>query len=103
MAETNTRPVSATFFNSCLYHFLLLGCSPLLSTLFFSANYLSAQKPFPIWSAINYRLLIRQRGGKSMSVQVCFNPTEDFMIERCKLIGFLTGCLDEIARLLKRD
>lgn len=32
-----------------------------------------------------------------MSVQVCFNRTEDFMIERRKLIGFLTGCLDQIA------
>lgn len=38
-----------------------------------------------------------------MSVQVCFNLTEDFMIERCKLIGFLTGCWDRIATLSKRD
>ena len=90
-------------FNSCLYRLSSLGCSPLLSPLYFFSNYLSAQKLLPIWSAINYRLLIRQRGGKSMSVQVCFNLTEDFMIERCKLIGFLTGCLDKIATLSKRD
>lgn len=38
-----------------------------------------------------------------MSVQVCFNLTEDVMIDRCKLIGFLTGCLDKIATLSKRD
>lgn len=73
-----------------------------LPYIFFS-NYLSAQKPSPIWSAINYRLLISQWGGESMSVQVCFNLTEDFMIEGCKLIGFLTVCLDKTARLSKRD
>lgn len=71
----------------------------LVSLSYFFSNYLSAQKRLPIWSAINYRLLIRQRGGKSMSVQVCFNLTEDFMIERRKLIGFLTGC--QIATLSK--
>lgn len=65
--------------------------------IYFFPNYSSAQKPSPTWSAINYCLLIRRRGGKSMSVQVCFNRTEDFMIERRKLIGFLTGCLDQIA------
>lgn len=93
-------------FNSCLYHFLSLGCSPLLSSFF---NFFSFpitwvhKSSCPFLSAINYRLLIRQWGGKSMSVQVCFNLTEDFMIERCKLIGFLTGCWDRIAMLSKKD
>lgn len=62
------RQLSATF-NSSLYHFWCLVAPALCSLNIFILfpNYLSAQKLLPTWSVINYCLLIRQLGDKSMS------------------------------------